>query len=310
MHAAAMPQGEPIIVDLQPVPLEPRADNRRAGELEYLAGYVLTSGDGGWGGFSGLVVSRDGGRLVAVSDEGLWLEARLTHEGDRMVGLDAALLAPMLDVRGDRLLGKRMTDAEGLAAEADGAVLVTFERAGRLWRYRPAGSVTATAAEPVPSPLDGAVLPENGGVGAVAALADGTIVMLAAGPAHGAPEALGWIGRAGGPWAPVHWMRTGLFRVTDATALPSGDLLVLERRFTSIGGPAARLSVVPRAALRPGTHLAGREIALLHLPMTVDNFEAVAARPGAGGTLVYLMSDDNRSPVQRTLLLEFLWRGH
>ncbi|MBT3627577.1 MAG: esterase-like activity of phytase family protein, partial [Rhodospirillaceae bacterium] len=41
-------------------------------------------------------------------------------------------------------------------------------------------------------------------------------------------------------------------------------------------------------------------------PLTVDNMEGIAVRrDGAGHTLVYLVSDDNFSVLQRTLLLMF-----
>ncbi len=41
-------------------------------------------------------------------------------------------------------------------------------------------------------------------------------------------------------------------------------------------------------------------------PLTIDNFEALATRRGPDGEiLIYLMSDDNFSFFQRTLLLMF-----
>jgi hypothetical protein len=44
-------------------------------------------------------------------------------------------------------------------------------------------------------------------------------------------------------------------------------------------------------------------------PFTVDNFEGVAAVPRPGGvTRFYLLSDDNASVQQRTLLVAFDWR--
>ena len=50
--------------------------------------------------------------------------------------------------------------------------------------------------------------------------------------------------------------------------------------------------------------LAPRELALFEPPLTLDNFEAVDARRGPGGeTLIYLLSDDNFSFRQRSLLL-------
>ena len=46
-------------------------------------------------------------------------------------------------------------------------------------------------------------------------------------------------------------------------------------------------------------------IARLAPPLTVDNMEGIAIRREGGRTFVYLISDDNQSKVQRTLLLKF-----
>jgi hypothetical protein len=57
---------------------------------------------------------------------------------------------------------------------------------------------------------------------------------------------------------------------------------------------------------RSGQMVARMDMAL---PMTVDNFEGLAAVPRPdGGVRFYLISDDNALPVQRTLLLAFDWR--
>jgi hypothetical protein len=45
-------------------------------------------------------------------------------------------------------------------------------------------------------------------------------------------------------------------------------------------------------------------------PMTVDNYEGLAAVPATdGGVRFYLISDDNGRADQRTLLLAFDWRS-
>jgi hypothetical protein len=76
------------------------------------------------------------------------------------------------------------------------------------------------------------------------------------------------------------------------------------------------------AMLRAWDPLRGNRIALkilrgttlvdqmdLARPMTVDNFEGLAAVPQADGRIrFYLLSDDNASPSQRTLLLAFDWQ--
>jgi hypothetical protein len=45
---------------------------------------------------------------------------------------------------------------------------------------------------------------------------------------------------------------------------------------------------------------------VLRLPLSVDNFECIAVRPGPrDGRYIYLLSDNNQNPQQRTLLLQF-----
>jgi len=64
--------------------------------------------------------------------------------------------------------------------------------------------------------------------------------------------------------------------------------------------------VLDAEALRRGALPAPEALAELRQPLTVDNFEAVdAIRGPAGETLIYLLSDDNFSPLQRSLLLLF-----
>ena len=81
---------------------------------------------------------------------------------------------------------------------------------------------------------------------------------------------------------------------------------MLTRFFSLIGGVKARLERVSAATLAAGAELRGALLAHIAPPLTVDNFEGVAAlRDADGGTLVYLLSDDNFNAFQRTLLLLF-----
>ena len=50
-------------------------------------------------------------------------------------------------------------------------------------------------------------------------------------------------------------------------------------------------------------------LAVLRLPLSVDNFECIAVRPVPGGRYIYLLSDNNQNPQQRTLLLAILRPG-
>ena len=83
-------------------------------------------------------------------------------------------------------------------------------------------------------------------------------------------------------------------RLSEAVRLPDGGILVLARR----PGPTGfRNALVP---LQPGDRL-GAPIALGLGPL--DNAEALAAEPIAGGTRLWLMTDDNFRWPMRTLLV-------
>ena len=95
------------------------------------------------------------------------------------------------------------------------------------------------------------------------------------------------------------------FRITDAATLPDGRLLLLHRRFRLLDGVSAKLTLLRPERWRAGAVLEGEEIAHLRAPMTVDNFEALAVAEEDGRTILWIASDDNFNPLQRTLLMKF-----
>lgn len=295
----------PIEVRSEGVPLDPANPGRtRVGELEYRGGLALRSSSTSFGGFSGLHVGPDG-RLEAVGDQGTFLTARVVHDAaGRLSGLADAALGRLLGLDGKRLGGKVERDAESLARLPGGGLLVGFEHRHRLWLY-PDGLVFPPRPFPGPPGLDRA--PANGGLEAVAALPDGRVLALSEDWEH--RNALrGWR-LEHNSWRELAWRREGLFRPSDASATPSGDVLVLERSFDErtlqVGG---RLMSVRARDLRPGAVLQGRLVAELMPPLTTDNYEGVSCVKGADGlTWVYVLSDDNFNPLQRTLLLLFAW---
>ncbi|MDH3475179.1 MAG: esterase-like activity of phytase family protein [Rhodospirillales bacterium] len=298
--------GEALEVSARAVALDPADPARRAvGGLIWRGGLELSSPDRRFGGFSGLLVSADGTRLTAATDRGQLMTARLVYDaaGD-LAGLDEAALEALTGLDGKPLEGKQNQDAESLALAPDGPLLVSFEHEHRIWRYPlgPAGLAGPPAAFAPAPPIAG--LPRNKGLEALASLADGRLVGVTQGR-DAEPDIAVLLLQDGG-WSELRYPKTGIFTPTGASPLPGGGLLVLERRFTLLGGPAARLVRVEGAAIRPGAALAGREVAVLRPPLAVDNMEGLAARRGPGGeTLVYLISDDNFHILQRTLLLMF-----
>ena len=86
--------------------------------------------------------------------------------------------------------------------------------------------------------------------------------------------------------------------------------MFVERRYNPLTGVGGLLRRVPQDQLRPGGTIRPQFVARLEAPLTVDNYEGIAARPAPGsGTLLYIVSDDNFRSQQRTLLLQFLMDG-
>jgi hypothetical protein len=72
---------EPIAIVATEVPLDPADRTREAvGALRYRGGLTLRPPDRRFGGFSDIRVTADGRHLIAVSDRGNWLRARLTYD--------------------------------------------------------------------------------------------------------------------------------------------------------------------------------------------------------------------------------------
>ncbi len=309
--AAAAPDAgaRKIEIMTRPVPLNRAApEQMRVGRrLAWRGGIEITFPNTRMGGLSGLLVSADGRELIAVADEGSWLAAAISYDADGfLTGLSDGWTGPLRDTAGRPLKGKSEQDAEAMARMADGSILVAFERQHRLWRYAAGEAPLRGPAVPVPAPAGFVKLPKNNGIEALVTLTDNSLLAVA----EGKGEARGQVFlRRDGAWAQLRYRRLGSYRPTGAARLPDGDLLILERRFSWSEGLGLRLVRLPAAAVVAGAELHPLEVARLAPPLSIDNMEAIDIRRSEDGEiLVYLLSDDNFNPAQRTLLLMFAYQ--
>jgi hypothetical protein len=99
---------------------------------------------------------------------------------------------------------------------------------------------------------------------------------------------------------------TNNFDISDAVLLPSGDLLILERKFSLFSGVGIRIRRIPLASVAPGAVVDGPSIFDADLGQEIDNMEGIDAYvTPEGDTVLTMVSDDNFSLLQRTLLLQF-----
>lgn len=316
-------------VEVQPVPMEGAAievsnvpvelrsadpTDKRLGKLIYRGGISVVPKDDRFGGLSAFKVSADGSKFVSVSDTGNWTTGTLQYDtkGD-LIGAGDIFVAPLLGAEGQSLFGKEEGDAESLAFQNPyglvGSAFVGFERDHRVLRYD--FMVDGVKARGVPVKLPEAVkaLRNNSGLEVLSALDSDHIVAIAEeGPRDDNDDSPGWVVNTETGEAVSFTMKRVLpYSLTDATLLPDGRLLVLERRFAPTTGPGAQLRAYDPKTLTEGATVEGDLIAVLFAGVTVDNMEGLAARKTDDGkTLIYVVSDDNfQRPLQRTLIMMF-----
>ena len=279
------------------------------GPLRPLGGLVLAPDMLGGGGFSGVHLAPDL-TLTLISDRGHWAEAQLVLDGLTPVVLAPLRHGPLRDEAGKPIPRGFAADAEALARLPDGTWLVAFERRHRIRAYRRLDGPGLYVA--APPGLEAA--PSNGGLESLAVLQDGRLFAIAETftPPDRPELRHAWLGQPSA-WMSLYWQPAPGFHPTDAAILPDGSALVLERRFSLLGGFSARLVMTAPDALRSareGAVLRGETILMLDdAPLPSENWEAVAVTRFGDQTLVALISDDNESVLQRSLLLLFAWRG-
>ncbi|HEY0052859.1 MAG TPA: esterase-like activity of phytase family protein [Caulobacteraceae bacterium] len=284
----------PVVVRATDVQLGPVGAELAEG-VRFMGGLNIRSDEPLWNSLSD-IKRLPGGGFVTVSDQGDLGRFEIELDaGGRLRGVSGAALRDLTGEDEQPLTVKAWSDSEGLAVLRNGDLLVSFERNHRIWTYGPGSS---PAARPYPVRGPDFAFTENDGMEGIAS--DG---------------ADGWIatGESGGVWRcnpaactvlqppPATPLEDRDLRITGIDKDPAGPgWFVVQRSFS----PPFNVRGVVRRMAADGT--LGPILIDLRMPAAVDNFEGVAAVPGRGdATRLYILSDDNASPTQRTLLHAF-----
>jgi len=244
-----------------------------------------------------------------LSDKGSWFTGRIDYVGREMTGLSDVEASPMLGPDGRPLTERGWFDSESMALDGP-FVYVGLERVNQLLRFDFSKGFTRSRGEVVPLPPAAKKLPYNKGLEALVMVPKGqplagTLIAISERGLDANGNLIGFLigGRAPGQFAV---RRTSNFDVSDAVLLSSGELLLLERKFSWFAGVGIRIRNIPLKSIAPGAVVDGPSIFDADLGQEVDNMEGIDAHVTAeGDTVLTLVSDDNFSPVQRTLLLQF-----
>jgi hypothetical protein len=299
------PTAEPLI-RATPVLLDPaHPAHTRVGTLGYLGGWELSSKRNDFGGISALYVRRS--QVLAVADTGSVFRFTIARNG--RIGNAHFGVLPAGPGTGAQ---KSDRDSESLAVDpATRTAWIGFERHNAIWRYTPDFRRATGHAEP----REMADWPWNGGPEALARLADGRFIVICEDAKKGPGDLHEALLLASDP------TRTGVrptrflyrappgFSVTDAAQLPDGRLLILHRDYSIGKGVRAALALIDPHAIEMGAVIGGEVIAQFAAPLTLDNMEALSIEREGASTILWIASDDNFSPLQRTLLMKFELAG-
>ena len=282
------------------------ASRRQFGKLVWIGGLELNSETAQFGGFSGLHFV-DEQRFVAVGDQGSVFAGRLVIEDGRPAGIEDATLGFLPGLEGRQPGWQR--DAEGLDVAGDLAY-VSFEGDTRVMLY----GLDGAKVKPIRGRLDlpKSVLRANRGNKGLEAVAvapmgsphAGAVILMSESDKGGALQ--GWFHANRRTDAFTLPQVDGLL-VTDAAFTATGDLLILERKFSFLGGLVIQIRRVKSADLTAGPVVKIETLFRGNLLDELDNMEGMAIQNLAdGSSLISLISDDNFNSFQRTLLLQFV----
>ncbi len=255
-----------------------------------------------FGGYSGLVPLGDG-RLLAVSDAGAML---------RFSPPDRPQEAPLGARLWDTVKGpKTSRDFEALTADiSSNTFWASMEFENAIMRLRP-DKHGKLVREKVVKPKGMAHWGDNSGGEALVRLRDGSFLVLQEGftsllesKRH---EALRFATDPIEAPDAEPFTLVGLdgMRPTDMAQMPDGRVLILFRRVQWVLPPkfAGAIAIGDPEQIRKGGAWSVRQVAAWGFGIPRDNFEGMTVEQGDDGRLiVWLISDDNRSDLQQTLL--------
>jgi len=312
----------PVATIVTAIPIDfdrDKPERKDFGKLVFMGGLNLYAKSGHFGGYSAMALDASGTTLLAVSDAGTWLRANLDYDGRKLKGLSDVVLGPVLGADGKPLRNDLERDSEGMTLIGDdtkqGAAYVSFERKQRIARFPFTQGSFGPPSGTVPLPPGTKPMSANRGIEAMTLIRTGklkgTLVAFSERLTDRNGNLQGWL--IGGPTpGGIVLKRLDGFDVTDAATLPNGGIVVLERRFRYSEGVQMRIRRVAASEIKRGALLVGEVLLEANDSLNIDNMEAIAThRRASGETVITLMSDDNFSGLQRTLIMQFTMpEGH
>lgn len=304
-----------LVAQIKPVTLATLQPQRKKfGALLWKGGLVLSSEDPRFGGFSGLALSKDGKRFVAISDRAWWLKGQLVSKNGILQNARKLQMAK-LNV-GTRRKSFVWRDSESLAPwnakGIDGTLLIGFERRERILSYRFGKSQFRSRPKRIKHPKGISSGPGNGELEAVGRFYSGPrknwLIAVSELNFDSSGNIKSWLWR-GYRTIAFSLERFEDYDVTDLAVLPDGKSFVtLERSFNLPNLPGFAIRKFNLSDIKRGKTAKGKVLFAGRQPFfSIDNMEGIAVHTAKNGRVqLTLISDDNfNRSLQRTLIFRF-----
>ena len=265
---------------------------------QHVATYTWSHDADWFGGISGIELQPDGTSFLAVTDKGMIFAGTLERTEGILTDVVVERFQPLVDKNGD-VRDFPHTDAEGLALDAQGRVLVSFEHAHRILRY----DTWESAADWPSYTRAWRAFSSNGGMEFLAVDLDGSILTIPETSGHRAAETLVYRRYNNSRWEqPYTLPLSDGYSPVGGDITPEGKLYLLERDHYSFGFKTRVREMTPT----PDGFTDIRTV------LETDwgdygNLEGLAvSKDDQGRTRLTMVSDNNFLFFQRTHIVEYV----
>ena len=285
------------------------------GKLSYVGGFAMTADNRNFGALSSIrMLDSSGTKFAAVADTGFFISGTIERDAAlKPVGMSALKFQELPDINGNISNSKWEVDSESLVVDGQAAI-IGFERIHRLAKFPFDGTALGNSTGNINFLIPENELRGNRGFETLARAPTDS-------PLQGALVAVSEksIDKQGNIFAAVtegplkgifKIARSDEFDITDGDFLPNGDLIILERSFGMSRGIRMRLRQISGHQVKPGAIVDGDILLEANMGNQIDNMEGLDIwQASDGSTRLSLISDDNKSILQRNLYLEFVLKN-
>ena len=267
--------------------------------LETFSHQILKYEDPDFGGLSGISMSSDGNRFVAISDRAIYFEGEMIrNNAKKLIGITILGHGKILNSKGKELSGKNV-DSESIVRSPEKGYYISFESNNRIMFH----NTLSSPGKFLPKHPDFNKLKFNDGIEAIAINETGHVFAIPELPPKGHQKHPIYKLEEQ-QWFVLNSLKiSDGFKITDAEFIDDQNLILVERKFTFLDGFQIRL----RRILFEKDEIKSIQVLLESDPWDFYNLEGLSKwKDEHGNIYLTLISDNQFSPLLKTEIREFL----